>query len=145
MFRKPIVRIVAILIAIGFLGFLCYGMFAPAINNVFNNIFTEAVDAGDRFVLALKTGEYEEAFDLLAPEYRQHIDTPAKLAEAFPVGSLEAWSYETYAGETYDGRAAVILDGPLSLAGGQQLGMKITMLSIENEWLVASIFLYPVE
>ena len=91
-------------------------------------------DAGDKFMNALKAGNYPQAFSTCAPELQQKLGNAGALKNLIENGQVQpvSWNYNSRQANNDEG----LLEGTVTMKGNRQGTLRIELVQKGNNWQV---------
>ncbi|MBN2500749.1 MAG: hypothetical protein JXB38_08235 [Anaerolineales bacterium] len=100
-------------------------------------------DTGEQFLQAIKSEDFDAAFDLCAPDLQAELGEAADLAFYFPtdVLQLDSWT----ATVTADASAATVsyMEGDVTFVDGTEGTYSLTLKQVDNQYLVDNFAFEP--
>ena len=97
-----------------------------------NNRVGPVVDAGENFMAAVHTGDWEGAYALLTPELQGTVSADA-LRNEFANLQIAGWSFSERSNKNGDGR----LEGNLTLVNTAIQNLILHLQKVDGDWRVA--------
>lgn len=91
-------------------------------------------DVGDKFMNALKDGNYSQAFSACAPELQQKLGNAAALKNLIENGKVQpvSWSYNSRQANNAEG----LLEGTVTMKNNRQGTLRIELVQKSSDWQV---------
>lgn len=113
---------------------LCGILFGSLIAGVFG-ITQPAVDSGEKFMAALRDGEYDRAFELSTPTLQQELGDSDTLRDALQSKQPTAWTFTSRKIEN----DLATLGGTTTYANNEPGRVEMELRKVGNDWLVSFI------
>ncbi|MBZ0278099.1 MAG: hypothetical protein K8I60_18270 [Anaerolineae bacterium] len=132
--RRFLAAIIALVILLVALVAVLFGLVGSATQPV--------VDAADKFMVAVQLGDFQAAYNLLAPATQSGL-TPQALQASIPSGNLREWRWTGQSISTVAGQGSVgNVSGP-TVINGASYRVVLTLNQVENAWRVTAYTFTP--
>jgi hypothetical protein len=120
----------------------CVGFFVVLGGTIFGGVMAATqpmADAGERFMVAFRDGNYSSAYNMFTPSLQSEIGGQDRMEETLQASRPTKWSFNSRNISNDTGQ----LQGTMTLTDGREADFQLTLANVGGEWKISGIDIDP--